>query len=65
MRNFIPLLDFKMANTKLSVKINRALLLLLEQKKFFSCMLFIYSLLKKIMNLLKKKIHLEKRFGGG
>ena len=36
-----------MANAKLSVKINRAFLLLIEQKKFFfSYILFIYSLLK-------------------
>lgn len=40
------MLDFKMANAKLSVKINRALLLLIEQKKKFSYILFIYSLLK-------------------
>lgn len=51
-----------MANAKLSVKINKALLLLIEQKKI-PYILFIYSLLK---NHVSAKIFIPgKGFGGG
>lgn len=49
------MLDFKAANAKLSVKINRALLLLIEWEKERdrAYILFIYSSLTKMMYLLK------------